>query len=482
MKVQAVVLKNEVCNEASLYIRTQGQVDIEDYRITLSKEARCSTDTYMNAFDAGIWYRYTGTAFWQLHATFSGSGEIYLIRVNKGERQVCMRRSIQNVSQESFVFSFEHHSQTGIFFFELHTATELTAMNMFYSTAGEVRDNSVKLGLIICTYHRNTEIMHNLSVLRGSAFNMPEMELYEKMKVVVVDNGSELPEQESGYIRVVHNPNTGGSGGFGKGLKELRRYRERWGLTHVIFMDDDVLFLPETFYRLYALLALLKEEYTDAAVAGRMFRMDRRHIQYTAAEIWNKGDLRHIGFNCDMTLQTALETMNDNKEAEYGGWWLCCFPMEFARNNDPFPFFLHCDDVEYGLRHGGTPIILNGIQVWHETYEYRQNPVIAYYDFRNRMYVNQIYRLVLLEEENYHDWKAAISKAHVRKDYNLEYLLIKAFSDYLKGPKWLKRLDSECYHKALSKHKSGKLRNAAAWRMVACKFRLRSIFGRKGKE
>ena len=35
-------------------------------------------------------------------------------------------------------------------------------------------------------------------------------------------------------------------------------------------------------------------------------------------------------------------------DADYGGWWFCCFPYVFVQENDVLPFFIHCDDVEYG--------------------------------------------------------------------------------------------------------------------------------------
>ena len=44
----------------------------------------------------------------------------------------------------------------------------------------------------------------------------------------------------------------------------------------------------KVFYRLYAFLSLLKGEYQDRPIAGRMFRLDKRKVQYTAVERWNK--------------------------------------------------------------------------------------------------------------------------------------------------------------------------------------------------
>lgn len=202
------------------------------------------------------------------------------------------------------------------------------------------------------------------------------------------------------------------------------------------------------------MLSLIKKEYKEEVIAGRMFRMDDRKVQYTAAEIWNKSDILHIGFNADMTNVDTLKSANDNFGAEYGGWWFCCFPMEFAKENDPLPFFLHCDDVEYGLRHGGTPIILNGIQVWHETYEYRQSPMIAYYDYRNSLIVNELYGFGKTDDETrWQDFLQRIKDIHDKGEYLLEYCIIRAYCDYRKGMRWFMRKNDMAIHRSLIRKK-----------------------------
>ena len=144
--------------------------------------------------------------------------------------------------------------------------------------------------------------------------------------------------------------------------------------------------------------------------------------------------------------------------------------MDFLNNNLPFSFFLHCDDVEFGLRHGGCPIILNGIQVWHETYEYRQSPVISYYDIRNSLLVNDIYNVCQKKEQIYQEWKTKISDAHLKKNWTLEYMLIKGFADYLKGIDWLEKIDSEKNHYSIIRKKGNRFLNCFLWRWSALKF------------
>ncbi|WP_196808857.1 glycosyltransferase [Butyrivibrio sp. FC2001] len=329
-----------------------------------------------------------------------------------------------------------------------------------------VRD--VSMALNICTYHRVNQIKSNIArLLTMKFFNPDEADYYGHLHVFIVDNGAELEQVNNDFFRVVHNVNTGGSGGFQKGLEEIRASHNKF--THVIFMDDDADFLPETFYRLFALLTYMKPKHYYRSVAGRMFCLDQPSVQYTAAEVWNNSNLMHVGFMQDMK-GDSFESINEPMDAEYGGWWFCCYPYDFCKDNDVVPFFLHCDDVEYGLRFlnsgGGSPIILNGIQVWHETAVYRQNSIIQYYDLRNPLYVNEKYNLWNSRKEEYEWWFNKISCFHALGDYMAEYYGILGMADYLKGIDYLNGLDSEKYHKKLSKLSGNRYKNAVLWRIV----------------
>ena len=330
---------------------------------------------------------------------------------------------------------------------------------------------NISLALNICTYHRWDYIEKNIHKLLSSDFFVNKNSVYyEKMHIFVIDNGSELPVSKSAGVHIFHNPNTGGSGGFQRGIEEIRKYPCEF--SHVIFMDDDVEFDVESFYILYDFLCTVDEQYIDNPVAGRMICLDKPDVQYTAAEIWNGGNIEHIEFmrNIADGSYKAGRVVYDSG-AEYGGWWLCCFPMSFVSVNDVLPFFIHCDDVEYGLRCAKAPIIIEGVQVWHETYDKRMTPLMNYYDTRNALFVNELHGRGGRPEEVLSDWKNRITKLHVRGDFLSEYYVIRGLWDYMKGVRWLKNLDARQYHKKLGRAKKSRLRNAFFWRIAEKKFR-----------
>lgn len=153
----------------------------------------------------------------------------------------------------------------------------------------------------------------------------------------MVDNGSSLQLPESPYVHCIYNRNTGGSGGFQRGIEEIRKRNE--GFTHVIFMDDDVAFDISSFYLLFDFLSGVGEADRNRPVAGRMFCMDDPYIQYTAAEKWNRGMVSHVEFMRDVreTAYTQGKVIYD-ADADYGGWWFCCFHMYLYRKMMCFRF------------------------------------------------------------------------------------------------------------------------------------------------
>lgn len=325
----------------------------------------------------------------------------------------------------------------------------------------------------ICTYKRKEYIGRVLTKLQDSLFFRDRIEsVYAgALYIFITDNAGELTEMESEHIRLKHNPagNTGGSGGYQYGIEMIRE--SGIGFTHVIFMDDDVDFEMDCFYRLFDFLQIVGEENRDRPVAGRMIRMDIPDIQYTAAEIWNGGAIQHVGLNkklCEVEFEPTVEY---NAGADYGGWWFCCFPWSFVKENDIMPFFLHCDDVEYGLRCGRPPIILKDVQVWHETFEHRLTPLICYYDTRNPLYVNEIYHLQPDSGKVLADWKTKISVYHSRREWDFEYYGIRGMNDFLKGTEWLYRIHPGKYHQKLRKAWINRYKNSIFWRITERKFK-----------
>lgn len=450
-----------------LCCRTSGTVICNNYSAHMGRASVITTDTYFNFFDSSTWNRYTGCSQISLNIRIKGKALISIY----DESNSCLQTF--DVDSAGTYDDVTINPDTGCaqgLYLKIEAADICDIERAFFYTANDsVAANDIELGIIICTYKRDEYIKHNLRQLYESEFFNTSSPLYGRMKICVVDNASELPLYDDNNICIIHNVNNGGAGGFTKGIEYFRTIP---GITNVVFMDDDVEFVNETFYRLYSLLSLLKPEYADDVIQGRMFRLDNRSVQYTAGEIWNYGDIRHVGFDKDMSDRSCLKDMNTSY-GEYAGWWLACYPVNFIKKNLPIPFFLHCDDVEYGIRCARRLIILNGINVWHETYEYRVTPTIIYYDIRNTLFVNHMHNMF---DANLaiQSWKDRISYFHVQKEYKTEYMAIRAMNDFLKGEQWLMSVKPERLHRKLCRvRRLFRLHNTVFWRIVQLKYALK---------
>lgn len=470
MILQNVVLSGKPDTHSRLYYKASGAVQKRAEEVVLPEESSFGTDSYMNAFDVGAWKKYTEVQDLILKIKIRGKGKITVWREDfRQMRKMLLQKEFDSRESETGnekeqIFKIPQEVREGIVYFEIQAEKECVFQSAAYETEDSIA-RDIKISVVICTYKRRSQLELLLRELQA----LETEDAHHWMRMIVVDNASELPNEYGKDIQVYHNRNTGG---FSRGMEETVKKIQEFPATHVLLMDDDVIVQKESVYRLYALLSYVKKEYEKEVVAGRMFRLDQPQIQYTAAEIWNGGNIRHIGWNQDMTDRSVLFSMNENAGAEYSGWWFACFPIPFVKENRPLPFFLHCDDVEYGLRQGGTPIVLNGIQVWHETYEYRQSPVIAYYDMRNTLIVNAVHGYLAEKGELLSDWKERITECHVEGDFLGEYMLIRGLYDYSRGVKWLCRIDSNKLHNKLLHSKANKYKNAVLWRVCYLKISL----------
>jgi len=421
--IQSMVLPNEICDEKELYFRIQkpGALLQKEDSLILEKNAIISTNTYMNCFDIQAWTQYTGITTYKLVIEAQGKGHITLYSLDTN--MPIAKCSIDTDTPQKYSIEFQEIGSAHLVYFEVKSEETLCITKASYiAICKEETVNTIHFDLLICTYKRRDEVRALLKQIRQSLFFDKSSSLYGALTIRIIDNASELDTKNDEHVKIYHNPNTGGSGGFTRGILESRKELEKHKTSHVIFMDDDVQMINETLYRLYALLLLATKEYQHRVIAGRMFRMDKKNIQYTACEVWNGGDIRHIGENQDMCQVKHLKQMN-HELGEYTGWWFGCFPIDFVNKELPLPFFLHCDDVDYGLRFGKEPLVMNGIQVWHETFENRLSPTIIYYDIRNSLIVNTIHGYFVNEQNAWNWWKQRLWSFY-------GYI---AMLDYLKG-------------------------------------------------
>ena len=124
-------------------------------------------------------------------------------------------------------------------------------------------------------------------------------------------------------MNIIPNKNVGGSGGFTRGLIQAERDSEKYHLSHVIFMDDDIVIEPDALVRTYAILALLKDEYKNKGIGGAHLRLDFPYIQHASGESWSPCGI--ISKKQGLDLRKYKECIKNEEEISeehsYNGWW-----------------------------------------------------------------------------------------------------------------------------------------------------------------
>lgn len=299
--------------------------------------------------------------------------------------------------------------------------------------------DSVNCAIIFCTHKREKYITKNVNYLLEKLENNSDF----SCQIIVVDNAKTLSQSAfSGDVTLIPNENSGGSGGFKRGMEAAA---EIGGFTHFVLMDDDVEIDFVAIQKMLNFLRFLKPEYKELAIAGSMLYMDKPTVQFEAGGRFERnGSQRGFGHFLDLSKPENLALNERENPINYGGWWLMCMPFKLIKSGQfPLPFFLKYDDVEYALRNKLRIITLNGVGVWHEKFEAKYNSASEYYNTRNYLHLCALY----CENFNSEKWvKKQIKAKKIRQQYKMVEAIRLGYEDFRKGLEWLKSLNAEENH------------------------------------
>jgi len=368
MRLQSVILP-ENADIPELYYRGA---------LSLNAGETLSFDTYYNSFCYTKYRQYTtadsvdftcrlnGTARVQL-CVFDG--EEHVVSKNEGEGAISLSVRLSDLPENGFLYP------------KITAITDCVFIGGEYSS--ECVPKKIHCCIAICTFKRERFVLKNTKILKGFDFSFIE-------RVFVVDNGNTLDSEElsDDFVKVLPNKNLGGSGGFTRGLVEAYNGR----LSHIILMDDDVEFFPQTLEQMTVFMSLLKKEYSESWFSAAMIPLNKPWEQYEMGAEWNGKESVVHKHNADIRERKVLLDNSNNPSVEYAGWWTLCMPVSVTKNGLPYPFFIKFDDVEYGMRNSAEIITMNGIAVRHEAFDRKTGFTLDYYNLRNELAVNSIYK------------------------------------------------------------------------------------------
>lgn len=435
-------------DEEMLYRREGGSLcSFDSGERALSVSGLVDFATYLNGFSAGKWVQYTGIDNVVLHVELAGDAGVLAIRTLGEDEDGTLVSEVVGVLDIESGVEFEAYEvdlplDATIVGFALMTSGSMRIRDAYYYTVvDEGRMHPTCLALCTTTFRKEEFIVPNIDRIKQGVLQSDD-EIARNFHLFVVDNGCTLDAQglSGDGVSVIPNPNVGGAGGFARGM--MAAQEDGRPFTHVILMDDDVRMLPESFKRLYALLSLTTPEYERACVNGAMLQLEHPSVQFEDVSYVRRiGGYQKIKPCLNMHDQENVvrnELIDVEVDNAYGAWWFSCIPMELVREKGlPMPFFIRCDDVEYGVRCQTKYMTMNGISVWHAQFVGRFNAAIVCYQYaRNMMITNALHdccdqRLLMLQF-----WRTL--HVYLRTmDYAAAELWLDGLDDYLKGPEFL---------------------------------------------
>lgn len=330
--------------------------------------------------------------------------------------------------------------------FVIRTEGRVAIRNSYYEVgySGKLRD--IELAVGTTTFKKENYITGNIDLIRKNIIDTGE-DISRHFHMYVIDNGRTLdaPALSSERITVTPNDNVGGAGGFTRAM--ITAMEQEPKATNIILMDDDVAVSPESIKRTYNVLRLLKPEYEEAMISGAMLNYevgedqweDIGHVTPEGYFMACKPPLRVTLFE-DLVYNEKFEPTKKMKKDLYAAWWYCCIPVAVIEKNGlPLPYFVRCDDVEYGVRCKTPFITMNSLCVWHMSFNKRYNAAVERYQSIRNILIAQATTGIAPEADSLREMYRDIRLELKKFAYDDAELCLDAFEDFLKGPDFISK-------------------------------------------
>ena len=437
--------KKDVCEEKELYYHDEnGKVTIHEGSLLVPQGETLCLDGYFNVFDTAPYYENTVVRTLTYHLKVKGEGCLRLFFSRPADSAVgysdLLQKEIDFSSQkEEVTFSIALPEEVGTLWLSLSAKSDCTFFGGCI-TAKETPLREVKIGIAITTFHREEYVKRNVAALTST---LPK----DTFGVFVVDNGNTLSPEDVRGARLFPSQNLGGSGGFTRGILEVTESGE---FTHILLTDDDISFDSEIFLRTAAVLRYLTQP-DHVIIGASMLFSDRPYLQMEMGAEWTGSKLVPHNKKQDLRSRAALVQNAAHLTADYSGWWFNCFSVALAKKIGlPLPFFIKIDDVEYCLRANANILLLNGIGVWHEDFNYKFSSALDYYYERNKLILNALHRPKLGALYHFKNLLYVVAKQLSLHRYRSLDLVFKAYSDFLAGANVFQKTDAMALHKSLA--------------------------------
>ncbi|MBA3251235.1 MAG: galactofuranosyltransferase GlfT2 [Geodermatophilaceae bacterium] len=408
---------------------------------------------YFNAFPASYWRRWTTVARIQLRLDLIGLCRVDIYRSKADGEIIHVTGATTDPGRDESTLEFDldlaPFEDGGWYWFDL-TADEqpVTLRRAGWYTDVEPSDPGT-LAIGMTTFNRPADCVAALGALAADELARAAIEL-----VVVADQGTQKVRDAARFgevadllgdrLRLIEQPNLGGSGGFSRAMFETVTASQA---SHLVFLDDDIELEPDSVLRAFAFARFAKH---PMLVGGQMLALQNRSVLHTMGEVvqrdkffWRGAPRTCYGHDFSRTTLRKAKHLHRRIDVDYNGWWMCLIPRTVIESIGlPMPLFIKWDDAEYGLRAGeaGFPTAtLPGVAIWHLSWTDKDDATDwqAYFHVRNRLIA------AALHSRFPHGGKLILDlfkfdlKYLLTMQYSTTALHLAGYRDFLDGPERL---------------------------------------------
>jgi galactofuranosylgalactofuranosylrhamnosyl-N-acetylglucosaminyl-diphospho-decaprenol beta-1,5/1,6-galactofuranosyltransferase len=414
------------------------------YGAVVPAGGRASFCTYFNAFAAGYWRRWSTVEEVRLRVRLRGEGTLIVYRSDAAGHPMRIKaaRVTAGAAEHAFTLPLDPFIDGGWYWFEIVADEDVELVEADWSAETDARQGTATVG--ITTFNRPRFCVELLQALGRSTGVLDE--------VIVVDQGGDrigdhpdfaaAAEALGDRLRVIDQPNLGGSGGFSRAMAEALRADRS---DYVLLLDDDIAFdEPESIVRAITFADLAR---TPTIVGGHMLDLLERSVLAVYGDTvaryrwWTEAAPNtHLGHDFARHPLRDAAWLHRRAESDFNGWWMCLIPLPVVRKLGlSLPVFIKWDDVEYGLRAqaAGVPTVsLPGAAVWHMPWHAKDTATDwqMYFQERNRLITALMHSPYdrggnMLKESLF-----VVIKHALAMQYSTAELMLKGLRDTLEGP------------------------------------------------
>lgn len=412
----------------NMYVRGDYWLNREHSQLHILKGRRADFGTYFNSLSIKAWK--LDCEIQNLSLAINGQGQLYIefIHRNNDNREIITAEQLLDLDEQSECVIPLHFWQSlndGLVYFRILAISDVRIDQVAYVTQQTPR-SIVKLGAVITHFNRQPYVCRAARRIENELLTDPK---YKNIKLFIVDNSQNLNlDIKSTNITIIKNKNTGGSGGFTRGLLELK---DR-GFTHCCFMDDDASCEIESLRRTFAFFSYAKTD-VKWGLSGTLFIDRYPGLVYEAGGTFYRGRCMPVGQNLNVTNINDINWLNNNhNERNYGAW--CYFAFSLCNiTHYSFPFFVRGDDIFFSLQNKLKIININGVCTWIDDFSLKESPMTRYLGLRGALTIPFLQNSMSLSRfiKIFWQWHRGALNAYL---YGSCSAIEESVLDVLKGP------------------------------------------------